>query len=180
MKTMEDNIVTNSIMEKYLSDFVYGGVDGIITTFAIVSGIAGAKLSYKLIIILGLANVLADGFSMATGRYLSAEAESEILEKENRKRELSPFVSSLITFLAFVGLGMIPIISFIIGHFFSNGDKMFNITYIFTGLSLFFVGYIRGKVLEDNPIYSGVETLTIGGLASIISFIVGRLLSSIN
>ncbi|MBK8024933.1 MAG: VIT1/CCC1 transporter family protein [Chloroflexi bacterium] len=55
---------------QYIGDLVYGGLDGIITTFAVVSGVAGAQLGTPIILILGLANLFADGFSMATGAYL--------------------------------------------------------------------------------------------------------------
>lgn len=55
------------VSSQYLGDTVYGGLDGIVTTFAIVSGVAGAQLSSEIILVLGLANLLADGFSMATG-----------------------------------------------------------------------------------------------------------------
>jgi hypothetical protein len=50
---------------KKLKDYIYGGLDGIITTFAIVSGVAGANLSSSVVLILGFANLLADGLSMA-------------------------------------------------------------------------------------------------------------------
>lgn len=72
---------------QYIGDFVYGGLDGIITTFAVVSGVAGANLGTGVILILGIANLLADGFSMATGAYLSAKSEREFYDKE-REREL--------------------------------------------------------------------------------------------
>jgi VIT1/CCC1 family predicted Fe2+/Mn2+ transporter len=72
---------------QYIGDFVYGGLDGIITTFAVVSGVAGANLDTNIIVILGLANLLADGFSMATGAYLSSKSEQELYDKE-REREL--------------------------------------------------------------------------------------------
>jgi VIT1/CCC1 family predicted Fe2+/Mn2+ transporter len=70
----------------YLGEIVYGGLDGIITTFAVVSGVAGAELGTGVILILGLANLFADGFSMATGSYLSTKSEQEFYEKE-RARE---------------------------------------------------------------------------------------------
>jgi len=59
----------------YLRDWVYGGIDGAVTTFAIVSGVVGAQLSSGVILILGVANLVADGFSMAAGNYLSTQAE---------------------------------------------------------------------------------------------------------
>jgi VIT1/CCC1 family predicted Fe2+/Mn2+ transporter len=74
------------VASQYVGDLVYGGLDGIITTFAVVSGVAGANLGTGVIMILGLANLLADGFSMATGAYLSSKSEKEYYEKE-RERE---------------------------------------------------------------------------------------------
>ena len=59
----------------YLRDWVYGGIDGAVTTFAIVAGVEGAALSPGIVIILGLANLLADGFSMAAGNYVATKAE---------------------------------------------------------------------------------------------------------
>jgi len=71
---------------QYIGEFVYGGLDGIITTFAVVSGVVGANLDAGIILVLGLANLLADGFSMATGSYLSTKSERELYERE-RARE---------------------------------------------------------------------------------------------
>jgi VIT1/CCC1 family predicted Fe2+/Mn2+ transporter len=71
---------------QYIGDMVYGGLDGIVTTFAIVSGVAGANLGSGVILILGLANLLADGFSMAAGAYLSLKSELEYYGRE-RERE---------------------------------------------------------------------------------------------
>jgi len=71
---------------QYIGDMVYGGLDGIVTTFAVVSGVAGAALGSGVILILGLANLLADGLSMATGAYLSTKSEREYYDRE-RERE---------------------------------------------------------------------------------------------
>ncbi|MEW9921647.1 VIT1/CCC1 transporter family protein [Marimonas sp. MJW-29] len=59
----------------YLKDMVYGGIDGAVTTFAIVAGVEGAGLSHGIIVALGIANILADGFSMAAGNYSGTKAE---------------------------------------------------------------------------------------------------------
>lgn len=61
----------------YLRDWVYGGIDGAVTTFAVVSGVIGAQLSTRTILILGIANVLADGFSMAAANYLGTKTERD-------------------------------------------------------------------------------------------------------
>jgi len=74
-------------LEKYLSDAVYGSLDGIVTTFAIVSGVVGADLSLSIILILGFANLLADGFSMAAGSYLSIKSDQDYHQREyNREK----------------------------------------------------------------------------------------------
>lgn len=64
-----------------LRDVVYGGIDGSVTTFAIVAGVAGAGLSPFVIVALGLANVLADGFSMAAGNYSGTKAELDDIRR---------------------------------------------------------------------------------------------------
>lgn len=67
--------------EKYLGEFVYGGMDGCVTTFAVVSGSVGAGLDSTVIIILGFANLLADGFAMSVGAYLSTKSEKDNYQK---------------------------------------------------------------------------------------------------
>ncbi len=67
--------------QEYLSEFVYGGIDGSITTFAVVAGGVGANLDTSIILIMGFANLLADGLSMSIGAYLSAKSEKDNYEK---------------------------------------------------------------------------------------------------
>ena len=73
-------------LHRYTRDWVYGGIDGSVTTFAVVAGVVGASLSPAVILIIGMANILADGFSMATGAYLSTKSEQEYYLRE-RQRE---------------------------------------------------------------------------------------------
>lgn len=65
-----------------IKSLVYGGLDGIITTFAVVAGVAGAELAAGIVLILGFANLIADGISMAIGDYLSTRAETEYNQAE--------------------------------------------------------------------------------------------------
>jgi len=71
----------------FLKDFIYGAIDGAVTTFAIVSSVAGAGLSSGIVIILGLANLFADGFSMASGNFLGTRAENQSTTKARREEE---------------------------------------------------------------------------------------------
>jgi len=68
-------------LQDYLREFVYGGIDGAVTTFAVVAGAVGASLDPMVIIILGFANLFADGLSMSIGAYLSSKSEKENYQK---------------------------------------------------------------------------------------------------
>jgi vacuolar iron transporter family protein len=61
----------------YLRDWIYGGIDGAVTTFAIVAGVVGAELSPAVVLVLGFANLLADGFAMAASNYIGTKAERD-------------------------------------------------------------------------------------------------------
>ena len=73
--------------ESYLKDFVYGAVDGAVTTFAVVAGVEGADLAPRIVIILGMANLFADGFSMAVSNFLGAQTEKQLIEKTRAKEQ---------------------------------------------------------------------------------------------
>lgn len=73
--------------EKYLPEVVYGSMDGIVTTFAVIAGSAGADLSINIILILGISNLLADGLSMSIGSYLSKKSEQDNYNKHLRIEE---------------------------------------------------------------------------------------------
>lgn len=68
----------------YIRDAVFGANDGIVTTFAVVAGVAGANLSIKTVLILGFANLLADGLAMGLGNYLGTKSEGEYVNRERR------------------------------------------------------------------------------------------------
>lgn len=74
----------------YIKSAVYGGLDGIITTFATVTSVAGSGLPHSVILIIGLAHLVADGLSMGLGDMLSSQAEHDLVNHE-RKRELWEF-----------------------------------------------------------------------------------------
>ncbi|MFD2517972.1 VIT1/CCC1 transporter family protein [Salinimicrobium flavum] len=70
--------------KEYIAEFVYGGIDGAITTFAVVAGAEGANLGISVVVILGLANLIADGFSMSVGNFFSTKAERDSFEKHRQ------------------------------------------------------------------------------------------------
>jgi vacuolar iron transporter family protein len=72
----------------YLKDAIYGANDGIVTTFAVVAGVTGASLEHNIIILLGLASLLADGFSMAASNYLGSKSEHAYTVRERKIEEI--------------------------------------------------------------------------------------------
>mgnify|MGYP006201073141 CR=1 FL=1 len=76
--------VGTELLRHYLRELVYGANDGIITTFAVVSGVAGASLDARTVLILGAANLLADGFSMGASNYLSIRSDEAVFEAAGR------------------------------------------------------------------------------------------------
>jgi len=78
----------------YLRDWIYGGIDGAVTTFAVVAGVVGADFTATVVLILGLANLLADGFAMGAGNYIGTKAEHDdyyrLLAIERKHIDLEP------------------------------------------------------------------------------------------
>jgi len=77
----------SKVTGEYVGEIVYGALDGIVTTFAVVAGSAGASLSPGIVIVLGFANLIADGLSMSVGRYLSLKSEKSYYEAQRKEEE---------------------------------------------------------------------------------------------
>src|SRR3989344_196189 len=156
----------------YLSDAVFAASDGVVTTFAIVAGSAGASLDVGIVLILGFANLFADGFSMAAGNYLGVKSEIEYEKAKNQEtdHEGLPLKHGIITFTAFNISGLIPLIPFLI-----STRSPFVLSTILVGLTLFVVGFLRTDYTRQRFVKSGLEMFTVGGLAAFVAFIVGYL-----
>ena len=166
--------------DEYLDEAVYGANDGIITTFAVVSGAAGATLGGDTIIILGLANLIADGFSMGASSYLSIKTKEEVREANGlRKRsalKLKAMSRSLVTFGAFVVAGSVPLLPFFNG--FAEGRE-FAVSAVSAAVTFFLVGGARTIVTKRGFIPSGLEMLVVGGVASVLAYSVGFLVEAL-
>lgn len=218
----------------YLRDFVYGAIDGCVTTFAVVSGAIGAGLSSGVVIVLGFANLLADGFSMAVSNYLGTKADQQLLDKARRIEEShvdaipdgereeirqifaqkgfegellervvkvivadrklwietmlreewglaltgpSPWNAAIVTFLAFVVVGLVPLLPFTLLLPLSPSDWMlFLVSSGMTAVTFFAVGALKSRYVAESWIRAGTETLLMGGGAAVLAYVVGVLL----
>jgi hypothetical protein len=99
----------------YIRDLVYGANDGIITTFAVVSGVAGGQLSQLAVLVVGAANLAADGVSMGVGNFLAIRADERAREADGLPElEHHPWKHGLATLLAFVVAGAIPLVPYVL------------------------------------------------------------------
>ena len=162
---------------KYIGDLVYGANDGIITTFAVVAGVAGANLAPVIVVILGVANLIADGFSMATSNYLARKSEREYNEKmsgvpTSAEDKGSPIMNASVTFSSFVIAGAIPLLPYLFGI----EENVFYWAIVATSLALFVVGSLRTLVTGIRWWLAGLEMFAIGAVAAGVAYGIGNLL----
>ncbi|GAB6067031.1 VIT1/CCC1 transporter family protein [Methylothermus subterraneus] len=215
----------------YLGDAVLGAIDGCVTTFAVVAGAAGANLAASVALILGVANLIADGFSMAVSNYQRARSEQGLLAKaraieemhirwvpEGEREEVrqvfaakgfrgeelerivaiitqdpkrwvdtmlteelglklelpKPFRAALATFAGFSAAGLVPLGPYLIPGGLCR--QAFWISAGLTGLTFFAIGVLKGYVLLQGWLKSGLETLALGGAAAGLAYAAGELL----
>jgi len=156
--------------KRYIKDIVYGANDGIITTFAVIAGSFGASLSSEVVIVLGFANLFADGFSMATSNYLGSRSEQAVLNR----RKLDAIYPAIATFISFIIAGFVPL-----GAYLILPGRSFLTVIIATGFTLFIVGALRSLVIKENWILLGLKMLMIGGAAASIAYIIGNIVETL-
>jgi len=163
------------ISPRILKAMVFGANDGIVTTFAVVAGVAGAKLSVTIVLIMGIANLMADGLSMGLGDYLGAKSELRLERLTNRRKKVKGIChTGVVTFVAFLIAGSMPLLPYYMKWLGVNlGGNDFLISIVATLGTLFLVGSARSLVTRDNWLRNGVEMLAIGSLAAGVAYGVG-------
>jgi VIT1/CCC1 family predicted Fe2+/Mn2+ transporter len=156
----------------HLGNIVYGANDGIITTFAVVSAAAGAGLTATIIVILGIANLAADGFSMGASKYLSLRSEQAVGQERGRR----PLADGVATFLAFVTAGTLPLIPFFVP---GTAEHAFLVSSFAAAAAFYVVGSARSLVTGANSVSSGLEMLVVGGTAAMIAYGLGSVVETL-
>lgn len=164
------------LVRHYLRDLVYGANDGIITTFAVVAGVAGASLEPRTVLILGAANLLADGFSMGASNFLSIRSD-EAVRRSRGEGVGEPFPArhAAATILAFCVAGIVPLLPYVA----IPGPHRFSVATVATLLTLFGVGALRATVVRTRWWKAGTEMLLVGAVAAAVSYGVGRLVGGL-
>jgi VIT1/CCC1 family predicted Fe2+/Mn2+ transporter len=157
----------HNLVGRYLPDLVFGANDGIITTLAVVSGVVGASLSTRVILILGFANLLADGVSMGASNVLSRRSAAD--------HEAMPSLRvasyhGLATFVGFVVAGVVPLLAYLVPGL--GGDR-FVVAGVLALATLFAVGASRSLFIRRPWHLAGLEMLLIGAAAGALAYLIG-------
>lgn len=152
----------------YIGDLVYGANDGLVTTFAAVAGVEGGALSAVTVLIVGIANLAADGLSMGIGNYLAIRAREKAREADHLPEDESqPARHGVATFLAFVVAGAVPLLPYAAAVAAPlRGWSSAALTLV----TLFAVGAARGFVTNSRWWRAGLEVLALGALAGAVAF----------
>jgi VIT1/CCC1 family predicted Fe2+/Mn2+ transporter len=168
---------TIGIARHYIRDLVYGANDGIITTFAVVAGVAGGSLSSAAVLIVGAANLAADGVAMGVGNLLAIRAHESALAADGRpEEETYPWKHGMATLIAFVAAGAVPLLPYVLPT--ATGGRLLWST-VSTMAALFGVGLARAAVTQDRWWRTGLETLMLGGAVAAAAYGAGALVAAI-
>lgn len=158
---------------RYLPDAIYGANDGLITTFAVVAGVVGASFDTTVILVLGFANLLADGFSMGASNILARRSQPTAEE-----RELATALRhGVMTWASFVVAGSIPLIAYLVPI---DADDRFGMAIALTLVTMFVIGASRSFVIRQTSwLRNGLEMLSIGAIAAAVAYGIGAFGASI-
>lgn len=165
----------------YLKEFVYGGIDGCVTTFAIVAGATGIELNSGIILVLGFANLFADGFSMSVGNYLSVKSEIDRDQNAGQSTSrLSPLQTSGATFVSFIVMGSVPLSAYVLSYAgVLRFNNLFLVSSTLTASAFVLIGLLRSYITKASIVMGILETLLLGGIAAVIAYYVGNVLERI-
>ncbi len=158
---------------------VFGANDGVVTTFAVVAGVAGADLSARVVLIMGVANLIADGIAMGLGDYLGEKSELD-MERGFKKRRSPGGVwhTGLMTFISFVIAGSAPLLPYLLEFGEVKQIDLFAGSIFCTAITLFLVGSLRSFFTRRSWWRSGLEMLFVGALAAGAAYVLGALIKT--
>ncbi|MGT2930303.1 VIT1/CCC1 transporter family protein [Streptococcus dentasini] len=160
-------------LRHYAKSIVYGGLDGIVTTFAVVAGAVGGRLGTMAIVIMGFSNLLADGFSMAVGDYLSSTTETQTDSKQALKNALA-------TFLSFNIFGLFPLVSYLLVNRLSVfRGYTFWVACLLVTVALILLGLVKGSITNQGWYKEVFRTVAVGLVATLVAYYIGYLLGGL-
>lgn len=161
----------------YIRDLVYGASDGIITTFAVVGGVAGGALPPVAVLVVGVANLAADGVSMGVGNFQAIRAHEHARAADSLpEEEAYPWKHGVATLLAFVVAGAVPLVPYALPGF---GETRLAASAAFTLLAMFLLGALRARVTREQWWKSALETVGLGTVVAATAYGAGALVAAL-
>jgi VIT1/CCC1 family predicted Fe2+/Mn2+ transporter len=155
----------------YIRDLVFGANDGIITTFAVVSGVAGGALPPAVVIVVGAANLAADGVSMGVGNFLAIRANERAREADDLpEEEAYPLKHGVATLLAFVMAGAVPLLPYLVPV---PAPSRFAWSTALTLAAMFGLGAARACATAEVWWKTALETLGLGAIVAAAAYAAG-------
>jgi vacuolar iron transporter family protein len=157
---------------------VFGVQDGVVSTFGLIMGVAGAQVSPEAVVIAGVAGVVSGALSMGAGEYVSVRTQRELLQVGaalDDHENVNPYRAAAANAGLFVGGGLIPLMPFLL----SAGSPAIVTSAILSALALFTTGAVLTRLTRRSPWRSGMRMLLIGGGSGLLAFVVGSALGSI-
>lgn len=175
--------------EAILGEFVYGAIDGTVTTFAVVAAAAGAGLNSTVVIILGIANLIGDGFSMGASSYLAAKSERDLKHRDHKEsgveeefaHDETPLRDGVVTFIAFCVAGFIPLASYVFDAIFGLNTQLHDLfiwSLVLTGTTFAAVGVLKAHLTKTSVWRAATETVALGAVAAGLAYVLGDMLAS--
>lgn len=171
----------NAVAKRHVRGVVFGGMDGILTTFALLAAVEGSQqTSTSLTLIIGISTVLADALSMGAGEYLSAKAEAEMRSRRADDDEPGPLEKGFAMFLAFTAFGALPLIGYVFSTALSrstlalSSSAAFAVSVAITAGTLFGLGAIKSQFGAGVWWRAGIEVTGIGGAAASVAYFTAR------
>ena len=162
-----------AVARHYVRDVVYGANDGIVTTFAVVAGVAGGALTPAAVLVVGAANLAADGLSMGVGNYLAIRAHESALEADDLpEEEAFPARHGIATFLAFVAAGAMPLLPYALGL---SPDVRGYASGFLSLTTLFAVGAVRTAFTSGQWWKVGLEVMAFGAAVGAAAYGAGAI-----
>lgn len=153
--------------KEFIKSFIYGGTDGIITIFNIISGIHGANLDKLYVIILGFGTLVADAVSMGVSSYISS--------KSDKSKNNFPFKNGIITFISFILFGLVPLLSFM--FITNNKISNYHVSLVISLLSMTILGIIQALITKTNIFKTALTTSSIGMFGALLSYNIAKYIS---
>ena len=161
----------------YIRDLVYGASDGIISTFAVVGGVAGGALSPTAVLVIGAANLAADGVSMGVGNFQAIRAHERAREVDQLpEEEAYPWKHGVATLAAFIVAGAVPLLPYAVP---AAGEARLTLSSLLTLAAMFVVGALRAGVTRESWIKSALETVGLGTLVAVTAYGAGALAAAV-